>query len=131
MCDEHIIKDCYHKYHIYLKPFLDIDNFAFCAWNPQADTLDEALPRLKEIIQHKKEWRAIVVNDSSTWGFDKVNKRNPFDFVNSKKKNYQFSSFEQIKSFRESENELLDLALSNPLTKLAIWLCGTPVNTSP
>ena len=56
ICDEHIIKDCYHKYHIYLKPFFDNDNFAFCPWNANAETLDEALPRLKSIIQHKKEW---------------------------------------------------------------------------
>ncbi len=131
MCDEHIIKDCYHKYHIYFKPFFDNDNFAFCAWNTKADTLDEAVPKLKEVIQHKKEWRAIVVNDSSTWGFDGVNKRNPFDFVDSKKKSYQFSSFEQIKAFRTDENDLFYKALSNPLTKLSIWLCGTPVNTPP
>lgn len=131
MCNEHIIKDCHHKYHIYLKPFLNEDNFAFCAWNTEADTLDEALPRLKEIIQHKREWQAIVVNDSSTWGFDGVNKRNPFDFVGSKKHNYQFSSFEQINDFRTSENELLNKALHNPLTKLAIWLCGSPINTPP
>lgn len=131
ICDEHIIKDCYHKYHIYLKPFFDNDNFAFCAWNAKAETLDEALPKLKAIIQHKKEWRAIVVNDSSTWGFEGVNKRNPFDYVDSKKKKYQFSSFEQVKDFRETENALFDKALSNPLTKLSIWLCGTPVNTPP
>ena len=131
ICDEHIIKDCYHKYHIYLKPFFDDDNFAFCAWNTEAETLDEALPKLKAIIQHKKEWRAVVVNDSSTWGFDGVNKRNPFDFVDSKKKKYQFSSFEQVSDFRKSENALFDKALTNPLAKLAMWLCGTPINTAP
>ena len=131
ICDEHIVKDCYHKYHIYFKPFFDKNNFAFCAWNTKAETLDEALPELKSIIHHKKEWRAVIVNDSSTWGFDGVNKRNPFDFVDSRKKKYQFSSFEQIKVFRKSENELIDKALSNPLTKLSIWLCGTPFNTPP
>ena len=71
--------------------------------------MDEALPKLKAIIQHKKEWRAIVVNDSSTWGFDRVNKRNPFDFIDSKKKKYQFSSFEQVVDFRKSENDLIDI----------------------
>lgn len=131
ICDEHIIKDCCGKYHIYLKPFFDSDSFAFCAWNAQAETLDEALPELKSIIRHKKEWRAVIVNDSSTWGFSVVNKRNPFDFVDSEKKKYQFSSFEQIKAFRESENALYDKSLSNPLTKLAIWLCGAPINTPP
>lgn len=131
ICDEHIIKDCYHKYHIYLKPFFDNNNFAFCEWNTKADNLDEAVPKLKEAIQHKKEWQAIVVNDSSTWGFDGVNKRNPFDYLNSRRKDYQFSSFEQIKSFRSAEEALIDKALGNPLTKLSIWLCGTPINTAP
>jgi len=131
ICDEHIIKDCYHKYHIYLKPFFDNNNFAFCEWNTKAENLDESVPKLKEAIQHKKEWRAIVVNDSSTWGFEGVNKRNPFDYVNSRRKDYQFSSFEQIKSFRSAEEALIDKALCNPLTKLSIWLCGTPINTAP
>lgn len=131
ICDEHIIKDCYHKYHIYLKPFFDNNNFAFCEWNTNADNLDEAVPKLKDVVQHKKEWRAIVVNDSSTWGFDGINKRNPFDYVNSRRKDYQFSSFEQIKSFRSAEEALVDKALHNPLTKLSIWLCGAPINAMP
>ena len=131
VCDEHIISDCYHKYHIYLKPFFDSDNFAFCAWNTNADSLDEALPGLKDIIKHKKEWRAIVVNDSFIWGFDSVCKQNPFDFVNSKKKNYQFSSFEQVMEFRAAEKDVVNTALTNPLVKLSSWLCGTSISSQP
>lgn len=131
ICDEHIIKDCYHKYHIYLKPFFNSEAFAFCPWNTKAGSLDEAVPKLWEVIQHKKEWRAIVVNDSSTWGFDGVNKRNPFDYVDSKKKSYTFSSFDEVKAFREAEEETVNKALANPLTNLSIWLCGAPVTTAP
>ena len=131
ICDEHIIKDCYHKYHIYLNPFFNAEDLAFCEWNTVADTLDEALPKLREIIRHKKEWRAIVVNDSSTWGFDESNKRNPFDFIDSKKNDYRFNNFEEIIRFRESEKEHLEKAVTNPLTKLSIWLAGAPINTAP
>ena len=131
ICDEYIIKDCHHKYHIYLKPFFNNDNFAFCAWNTKAETLDDAVPTLKKIIQHKKEWRAIVVNDSFSWGFDAVNKRNPFDYVDSERKEYRFSSFDDVKSFRNNEEKQVDRAIGNPLTKLSIWLCGTPMSSPP
>ena len=131
ICDEHIINDCLHKYHIYLKPFFSEGDFAFCKWNAYADSLDEAVPKLNETVRHKKEWRAIVVNDSTTWGSSNSNKRNPFDYIDSKRKNYRFSSFEQIKAFREEDEILLDRALSNPLTKMSNWLCGTPMITAP
>lgn len=131
ICDRHIIHDCYHKYHIYLKPLMDSEEFAFCPWNTQGETLEEAVPTLRELVRHKKEWRAIVVNDNSTWGFDGVNKRNPFDYVDSKRRDYSFSTVEQVRQFRESEDALIDKALSNPLSRLAIWLCGTPMNTAP
>lgn len=131
ICSENIIKDCYHKYYIYLKPFLDNKNFVLCAWDTKADNLDEAVPKLKEAIRHKKEWRAIVVNDSSTWSFDAVNRRNPFDYVDVKHKKYNFSTFSQVQEFRKAETELTDKALINPLTKLSIWLCGAPINMAP
>lgn len=131
ICDKHIIKDCYHKYHIYLKPFFDKDVFAFCEWNSEANTLETALPDLKSLIQQKKEWRAIIVNDSYTWGFDAVNKQNPFDFVDAKVKDFKFYSFEQINVFREEENKLFDKAMENPLTRLSVWLCGASIKTQP
>ena len=83
ICDEHIINDCHNKYYIYLKPFLDNEEFAFCKWDTSGNTLNEAVPELKEIIGNKNEWRAIIVNDSSTWNFEAVNKRNPFNYVDS------------------------------------------------
>lgn len=131
VCDEHIIKDCYQKYHIFFKPFLDSDNFSFCEWNHKGDTLEEALPGLKDLIRHRKEWRAIIVNDSSTWGFDAVNKRNPFNYVDSVNHSFIFSDFDHILDFRSQQKEKYRKALNNPLTKLSSWLCGIPFSAEP
>lgn len=131
ICDEHIINDCHNKYYIYLKPFLDNEEFAFCKWNVPGNTLDEAVPELKEIIGNKSEWRAIIVNDSSTWNFDAVNKRNPFNYVDSVNNKSCFGTYEQIREFRENEDMMLKKAFTNPLMKLSVWLCGSPIESRP
>lgn len=131
ICDKHIEEDCYGKYYMYLKPFLKNDDFAFCTWDSSGETVDEALPELKNIIRSKNEWRAVVVNDSSTWNYDSVNKRNPFDYVGDIRITTEFKGFQDILNYRESENRRLTKAVSNPLTKLGIWLCGSPVQIKP
>ena len=52
VCDEHIIKDCYQKYHIFFKPFLNSDNFSFCEWNHKGDTLEEASKEVTVIFNN-------------------------------------------------------------------------------
>lgn len=131
ICDEHIIDDCHNKYYIYLKPFLDNDDFAFCKWNINGDTLDDAVPELKEIIGNKIEWRTLIVNDSSTWDFDSVNKRNPFNYVNSVNNKVIFENGAQIARYRAEEEAMAEKALTNPLTKLSFWLCGSPIEIQP
>jgi len=131
ICDEHIINDCHNKYYIYLKPFLDNEEFAFCKWDTSGNTLNEAVPELKEIIGNKNEWRAIIVNDSSTWNFEAVNKRNPFNYVDSINNKSNFETGEQIRAFRENEDVMLEKAFTNPLMKLSVWLCGSPIESMP
>lgn len=131
ICDEHIINDCHNKYYIYFKPFLDNEEFTFCKWNTAGNSLDEAVPELKDIIGQKSEWRAVIVNDSSTWDFDAVNKRNPFDYADSKKQVCEFSNRTQISEYRNAEEKMTEKALTNPLTRLSVWLCGSPIETEP
>lgn len=131
ICDEHIINDCHNKYYIYLKPFLDNTEFAFCKWDVSGSSLDEAVPELKETVETKNEWRAIIVNDSSTWNFDAVNKRNPFNYVDSINTANGFNTGEQIEEFRKKEDEMLEKAFTNPLMKLSVWLCGSPIEAKP
>ena len=127
ICDKHIIDDCHNKYYVYLKPFLDNDSFAFCQWNTEGKSFDEAMPELKNIIRNKKEWRAIIVNDSSTWDFNLVDRRNPFNFVDSHDKDIKFKIAEQIKTYRAIKKKTVEMALENPLVSLSLWLCGAPV----
>ncbi len=110
---------------------MDNEDVVFCKWNTSGDTLEEALPELKEIIGNKNEWRAIIVNDNSTWDFDSVNKRNPFNYVDSINNNNIFENCKQIEEFREKEECMMKKALTNPLTKLSAWLCGLPIETKP
>ncbi len=116
---------------MYLKPFLDSEEFAFCEWKAGADTLELAVPNLNDIIKHKKEWRAIIVNDSSTWGLEGSNKSNPFDFVGLREEDQGLTDYENIKVFREKEEARLERAFANPLVRLSIWFAGSPVKTSP
>lgn len=131
ICDKHIINDCRNKYYIYLKPFLDNEEFAFCKWHVSGNSLEEAVPELKEIIGNKNKWRAVIVNDSSTWSFDAVNKRNPFNYVDSINNKNSFNTGEQIKEFRKKEDEMIEKAFTNPLMKLSMWLCGSPIESKP
>lgn len=130
ICDKHIIDDCSGKYYIYLKPFIDNSDFSFCAWNTDGTSLDEAVPQLKNLIRTKKEWRAIVVNDHTTWNFDSVNRINPFDYVGGSSKG-GFGSSESVQEFRNEEESAVNKALSNPLMKLSVWLCGVPARKKP
>lgn len=54
-----------------------------CLWDPEADSFEDALPDLKNVIAGKPKWRAIVVQDAETFGREKINQRNPFDAVGS------------------------------------------------
>lgn len=130
ICHKAVIKDFTKKYKIHLKPFLDNDNYVFCAWNPQGETLEEAVPELQKIVRIKKEWRAIIVADNHTKVLD-IYKDNPFDFVDSKRIPKRFESAEQIKEYREYVQNATEKALHNPLMKLSVWLGGSAVRIRP
>lgn len=131
ICGKQLIDDCFRKYHIYFEPFLNNDDIAFCEWDASADSLETAVPQLKELISQRKEWRAVVVNDNSVFDSEVQNRRNPFDYVGVTKKDYDFSTFEAVKCFRENEDRVMNRALGNPLTRLSIWLCGAPIRRCP
>ena len=130
ICHKSVIKDFTNKYKIHLKPFLDNDNYVFCAWNPQGETLEEAVPELQKIVRVKKEWRAIVVADNHTKVLD-IYKENPFDYVDSKRIPKRLDSAEQITEYREYVRNATEKALSNPLMKLSVWLGGSAVRIRP
>ena len=61
---------------------LDRGEFSVCRWNEAGTTIDTATPELAELVNDKKEWRAIIVHieDEASMADFARNERNPFDF---------------------------------------------------
>lgn len=73
---------------------------ALCPWDPEGATLEEAVPGLDKLTRGRLEWRAIVLKDGDTFGYESIDKRNPFDLVNAVK---------ALNTFGEADiNDLLD-----------------------
>ena len=83
ICSETIIRDCQKTYSAFLKPLLEQPDWSFCEWNPDGDTLDEAVPALRSIVAKHKDWRAVIVNDRTLCGMEGIEKMNPFNVAGS------------------------------------------------
>jgi hypothetical protein len=68
---------------VFFEPFEEAGVVAFCRWNqsPEALTLAQALPELRDIIRGKKEWRAVVVDHMAGAEDPTRSAENPFDFL--------------------------------------------------
>ena len=139
-------------------------NCALCTWDPHATGLAEAVPGLDEVTAGRSEWRAIIVQDGETFGFECVDRRNPFDAVGSADVLNDFNELEildllerarmavdatereeyeqkadaliaqsapRIEEFRALKRRNYLTAVRQPLTRLAIWLLGSPMQDAP
>lgn len=70
--------DAIQKNKLYFKPFLDKcpEEFVFCEWHPEGQTLYEAVPELVTAVGRHKSWRAVIVNSGRS-----DTRRNPYDDV--------------------------------------------------
>ena len=66
--------DAIREYDIFLKPLIEKSDVHFCEWRPEEDTLTYAVPKLREVVGNREEWRAIVVCDERG-----LREKNPFD----------------------------------------------------
>ena len=71
---EHL--DSIQENHVFLDPFIDKKNVAFCEWRTDEQTLREAVPKLEETVSRREHWRAVIVCTE-----DGLKKKNPFDLV--------------------------------------------------
>ena len=145
ICSTHIKKSIEERYSYILESLLDDKAFAICPWNVDGDTLEEALPTLQSLIGNKYEWRAVIIQDGQTFGRKCIDKRNPFDFVGTLNNVVRFGNSEDLVSGTETVDSIRDKILDfrrrkvdnyrkateNPLTKLAIWLSGSPMANAP
>lgn len=161
-------------------------NCAICPWREDVTalrSLDNALPTLEQLTCGRTEWRAVLMLDSDTLGFDYIDKRNPFDVVDACKALTDFNETEiftdmkqyfdleqllgelvseqsddeekinnitkqleelkndieqkitesgnAIRKFRKAKEEKYRTALTKPITQLAIWMSGPPIDRAP
>ena len=154
------------------------DACAMLTFKPDVDTLEEAVPGLDELTAGQVEWRAIIVEDADTFGFDYINRQNPFDVVDALPACYHFDEMQiydlmdqyqflqkkvdqeqdktlskklkeeesclraqiealiaasgaKIQAFRHRKKENYSKACTSPLTRLAIWMLGAPIQEEP
>lgn len=74
--------ELFQEFHPLFMEAINRDQIGVCRWMEPGTTVDTALPELKELIEDKEEWRAIIVrvvdeDDMGQYGYDP---RNPFDF---------------------------------------------------
>ncbi|MBO5065456.1 MAG: hypothetical protein J6D06_05005 [Clostridia bacterium] len=107
---------------MFFGPLLDSKNIAFCEWNKYADTFDEMVPDIYDIVEFQKEWRAIVLDNNN------IEKINPFDFTEySDRCEYdECINWEYLKNRRNGRLASYEKAVDNPLVKLTTALCEMP-----
>lgn len=107
---------------MFFGPLLDSKNIAFCEWNRYADTFEEMVPDIYDIVEFQKEWRAIILNSSN------IEKINPFDFTEYS----EICEFNEcvdwcyLKERRNGRLASYEKAVDNPLVKLTTALCEMP-----
>lgn len=105
---------------LFYGPLYDPENTVFCEWNKDGECLEETVPELYGILEHRDEWRAIVFDN------DKIESVNPFDFTEYRDEGSSFPELSPEKRIRRRNNRLeaYSAAVSNPLVKLTTALCG-------
>lgn len=126
------------EYKLFLKPFLDRKDVAFCEWNTDGERFSEMLPSLPEIVGRRKEWRAVVICDESGLG-----SKNPFDLVRSLPEPFSGTiigeldegNYAEYEEYRKNEHNkklcAYEEAAKNPLTRIATFFCDGPTVTMP
>lgn len=79
---------------LFFQEYLDRGEVDFCAWNPDGNTVETALPDLYRLIAGKREWRAIVVLTPTEEERSReeqqgraAREQNPFDFLVNREQN--------------------------------------------
>ena len=125
---------------LFFEPFLESKELAFCSWNPAGQTLADSVPGLLDAVGRRKEWRAVIINNST---IETSKKRNPFDVVDYRALDSLTAPSQQpqeeeplekwVSAWKEYYNALANekeaiyrSALEHALQKLTTWLCFRP-----
>lgn len=75
--------DLLKNYHFLFKPYIDAGEIGICNWNESGTDIASSVPDLYKLVKGKKEWRAVIVNTDSLFGYDNSivpDVKNPFDY---------------------------------------------------
>lgn len=74
--------ELFQEFHPLFMEAMNRNQIGVCRWMEPGTTVDTALPELRELIEDKEEWRAIIVRviDEDDMGQYAYDPRNPFDF---------------------------------------------------
>lgn len=125
---------------LFFEPFLENKDLAFCYWNPDGQNLYDSVPGLSEAVGRRKDWRAVVINNTSK---EMLKKQNPFDVVDysavlslvtpkryidseSELEGWKAEWFEYYASLKSAKESVYKSALLQPLQRMATWLCFKP-----
>lgn len=114
------------EYELFLKPFLDNRNIAFCTWQKDAATLEDAVPELNDTVMRHEHWRLIVVCDE-----DGLYDKNPFDLARYEDpvqpRDMDDDAYRAFR--REKRVQAYTNSAERPLVRLMTWLCKAPLVT--
>ncbi|MBR5498286.1 MAG: hypothetical protein IKV76_09935 [Clostridia bacterium] len=126
ICDKKIIKDCEESYSMFLSPLMHGD-WAFCPWNTEGTTPEEIFPDLINQVKNIPEWRAVIVLSAEAYGNGRVATRNPYHYNGFLNKRALPEDVNELKAYREQKLAAYEAAATNPLLRLANWLCGPAI----
>ena len=122
---------------LFFEPFLDNKELAFCEWNTEGQTLQEAVPGLQDAVGRRKEWRAVIIYNCT---INSSKNRNPFDVVDRSgldalvmpnrqphedelMEDWVSSWQKYFESLTAEKKAVYKSAMEHPFQKLATWLC--------
>lgn len=111
----------------YLEPYMKNKDVTYCCWNPDGQTLDEAVPGLDRTVSIAKDWRAVIICGTPDQG-EMNRRRNPFCpcvyTPQEREKGEELNDFYSRVFLAKSQ--VYRQAATQPLTKLATWLNSDP-----
>lgn len=125
---------------LFFEPFLESKELAFCYWNPAGQSLFDSAPGLLDIVGRRKEWRAVIINNSAG---DSLRKQNPFDIADysaitsltapkrQPEPDEPWDAWESdwkayYEALAREKEAIYKSAMELPLQKLTTWLCFRP-----
>ena len=76
--------DAMAEYRFLFRPFELAGQVAFCHWNADGRTAEDAIPELPMLLRGKKEYRAIIINSDALCSDERIPRpddKNPFDYT--------------------------------------------------